>query len=52
MYLYTTQFFFPLLNFTVNSEKLFDMPFQDYADFLRARKEFDGMQFVRTLYIV
>lgn len=23
------------------------MPFQDYADFLRARTEFDGMQYVR-----
>lgn len=35
---------------TVNSEKLFDMPFQDYEEFLRIRRDFDGMQYVRILY--
>ena len=35
-----------IIGTAVNAEKLFDMPFQDYADFLRARKEFDGIQLV------
>lgn len=34
----------------VNAEKLFDMEFTDYANFLQAKKEFDGIIRILRLY--
>lgn len=34
----------------VNAEKLFDMPLADYSDFLRIKRDFEGMQMVYKLY--
>lgn len=31
----------------MKAEKLFDMPMTDYADFLRAKAEFEGMHIVK-----
>lgn len=34
----------------VNAEKLFDIPLADYTDFLRVKKDFEGMQSIYKLY--
>lgn len=34
----------------MNAEKLFDMDFTDYASFLQAKKEFDGIIKILRLY--
>lgn len=39
-----------IFRYQVNAEKLFDMEFTDYADFLHAKKEFDGIIKILKLY--
>lgn len=35
----------------VNAEKLFDIPLADYTNFLKVKKDFEGMQIVSKLGI-
>lgn len=37
--------------FTVNAEKLFDMPLTDYTEFLHAKKDFENLRMVIDFFL-